>query len=491
VASVAAVAARALILFSAGVVPGCNSFPLDVIFGTSSSCDPALSAVPVSETCGAFVSASALDDKSDGSKGKPFKTIAAAIASGKKQLYLCAESFGERVELPAGVSLFGGLDCKRDWAYDAKTKSAVVTKDGIALKITGAATSTIQDVSVSSGDASAPSESSIAVLVDGGIVSFARVDLRAGRGAPGAKGDTPTDPIKEGEIGNQGKQGCFSATAVSPGAIVSVECGNGESSTGGAGGTGGTRQGGDGGSGTAEPSIVNPNWGAGQPFPDGECKAGSMGKDGAPGVAGAGATGIGGITMLGYSAPTGQDGTSSGKPGQGGGGGGGTGGTGLKKPCNSGYAGPSGGGGGTGGCGGKPGKGGKAGGSSIALVAVKATITLAASTLTASDGGNGGAGSDGQQGGAGKGGGFGGTGDNNPACAGGQGGRGGTGGAGGGGLGGHSLGVAFTGAEPAQNAVTITVGKPGTGGAGGDGGPDNKGGKGQVGVAAQLKSFGT
>ncbi len=457
--------------------------------GAVTGCDPSLEKNAVGDGCGVFVSSSKGDDAmGDGSKAKPFKTIGKA-ASAKKAIYLCGEKFPEAVSLTAGTSLFGGLKCTTDWSYDASTKSVVNGPSGsVALKVSGAGSSAVQDVAVTAADATMPGDSSIATLVDGTTVTFTRVTLTAGKPQDGAVGDTLMGTGKDGVKGPDGNAGCTNAMSVDPNKMLAhVDCGGGEDSTGGKGGSGEVGNAAPGLDGDATPSISNPNGGAGQTQAL-QCVGGGQGKPGAPGTPGDGAMGLGAIGNTGYAGTAGGSGKSGGKPGQGGGGGGGASG---KQACsNTTFAGPAGAGGGSGGCGGAQGGGGRAAGSSIALVSLKADIKLTASTLIAADGAAGGKGSAGQPGGKGKGGGIQVAGDNNASCGGGQGGNGGQGGAGGGGLGGHSIGIAYTGTAPMADSATMTmIGKPGAGGAGGDGGAGNQGGKGDDGVAEKVKGF--
>ncbi len=459
--------------------------------GVMAGCDPSAEKTAVDDKCGVFVSSSKGDDgMADGTKAKPYKTIAKALGA-KKNIYLCGEKFSEAVALTAGTSIFGALKCSSDWSYDVSTKSAISGPAGsIALKISGTSGSTtVQDVAATAGDGMMPGDSSIAALVDGSTVTFARVALTAGKPQDGAVGDTPMGTGKDGTKGPDGKAGCANTMPVPPDfAVPTNDCGGGENSTGGVGGTGNAASdGGSGSNGGSTPDISNPNGGAGQTTIS-DCAKGNQGKDGAPGSPGDGATGVGVVSASGYTGAAGGIGKSSGKPGQGGGGGGGA--RGSVACAIATNAGPSGAGGGSGGCGGTAGSGGKPAGGSIALVSLKAMVTLTASTLTAADGAAGGKGSAGQPGGSGFGGGKTGTGDKNDSCPGGKGGNGGQGGAGGGGLGGHSIGIAYTGMAPAMMTnVTITVGKAGPGGAGGDGGAGNQGGKGDDGVGEKVKAF--
>ncbi|AUX24894.1 PGRS family protein [Sorangium cellulosum] len=463
--------------------------------GTSDECIPSERSDAVGDECGVFVSSSLGDDTGAGAKATPMKTLAAAIErirgeNAPVRIYACAEELAEAVELPAGVNLYGGLDCKRGWAWTGDAKTTIFAgPDQVALAVRGAeGTTHIEDVLVKAADAQTEGASSIAVLVDGATVELVRSELVAGNGAdgapgaPGAEPVAPADPVppaQAGAAGNGGVNACSDLdetpgpdAILIGGAAVENAC-DGENSAGGKGGDGGITNGSDG-----EAGVMGTagQAGIGQPETGGawECLPGSglgnPGSRGEDGGSGTGASGMGTLSATsGYVGVSGGAGTA-GKPGQGGGGGGGA--KGLAN-CGGGQpgAGASGGSGGAGGCGGKPGQGGGAGGASIALASVDATVTLTDCRLQAGRGGKGGAGGAAQLGGTGGNGGTGGTasGFSQNACNGGQGGKGGNGGPGGGGLGGPSFAIAFRGAPVAQvGNIELTPGTPGEGGPGGN-----------------------
>jgi hypothetical protein len=460
--------------------------------GPPAGCIPSEVDGVVEDSCGVFVSSSLGTAGAEGTKAAPVATIAEAlsIANGKP-IYLCGESFDEAVDMDAGTDVFGALACADGWAYASGTKSQINGPENvIAWKVSGSGTSILADLAVAAASATDPGASSIAMLIDGSTVDLLRCDLTAGDGAAGAPPPAdPDDPTLDGDPATNGsnqdalmQMACVAATDINGGAPGEKTCGavNVDGGSGGDGqnianGGNGAPGNGPGGSGTGGPGGN----GEGLPTP---C-SGTEGDQGGPGTPGDGATGLGSISSTGYAGTPGGAGVSAGGHGEGGGGGGGA------NECGTGlaFAGPSGGGGGSGGCGGAPGVGGAAGGSSIALVSLDATVTLTGSVLTANLGAVGGIGSAGQEGGDGGAPGNGGMGGG--ACAGGQGGHGGRGGAGGGGLGGHSLGIAFTGAEPMRDGGSITVGEAGLGAEGGDGGPSNLGGTGENGQALETLSF--
>ncbi|WP_437924575.1 PGRS family protein [Sorangium sp. So ce291] len=468
----------------------CEHFrPTSTGSGPHVECVPSESKEAIGDTCGVFVAASG-NDAGAGTKAEPVKTLSEAIerAAGKgTAVYACAEEFAEAVEVPAGVTLFGGLDCANGWRWIGEEKKTTVAPgvEEIPLRLVrGEGAVRIEDVSARAADAQTAGSSSIAVVVDGATVELARCELIAGNGADGADGeDAPSEAAMPGPEGMPGTDACSDLdTSGAPdeslpgGVQVENACGGDALSIGGEGGDGKVSNGGDGATsqGTAETARgglgepVTGTWDCAGSEPNGGGDDGVSGVVGEPGI---GASGNGTLSPSGYAGVSGGAG-GMGKPGQGGGGGGGAKGGAI---CTGGAtgAGASGGSGGAGGCGGLPGQGGGAGGASIALVSVEGKVTLTDCSLKAGSGGKGGAGGDLQPGGSGGVGGLGGTGvgGSNPACDGGRGGKGGNGGPGGGGLGGPSLAMAFRGEPVKQAGKTMLT--PGTPGAGGPGGSNN------------------
>jgi len=468
--------------------------------GTYGSCEPTENSVPVSNDCGVWASSSQGHDGNAGIKEGPVKTLAEAFEratklgaterSGTRRVYACAEEFPEAVEVPAGVTLYGGLDCAGEWGWigDQKKTTIAAPPDFIAAKLLeGEGTTRLEDVVVRAADGASAGASSIAVLAHGVTAQLVRCELVAGSGAPGADGapgaepTTPGGPVPAaltGTHGVDGKDACSNAPGgtVGGGPAMGTQCGGGDGSLGGKGGNGTIEEGLDGDPGqigTAE------NGGGGQPpFGGGWWKCteglglGGTGNVGADGEVGAGASGVGELSSsAGWVGVSGAPGTA-GKAGQGGGGGGGTKGT---QTCGSSGpgAGAGGGSGGAGGCGGQAGQGGGAGGASFALVSIDAKVTLTSCAVTAGDGGRGGAGGAAQPGGEGGQPGLGGqgvAGSVRHACAGGVGGKGGSGGPGGGGSGGHAAAIAFRGTPVEKTGeVQLSSGLAGVGGLGGDG----------------------
>jgi hypothetical protein len=455
--------------------------------GPPAGCVPSMVMGAVPDSCGVFVSPNG-DDGNAGTKEKPLKTITAALTKGTV-VYACVGPmpFSEAVTVPAGVAIYGGVDCA-SWGYVGdKIKTGITAAAGmVPVTLAMGLGAKLVDLHVTAAAAVDPGGSSIALVADMATATIAGSTLEAGDGAAGVAGKPYASAAAAGMMGDKGTDACMANMVVGGSAVMSM-CGNPDS-TSGLGGTGTTTVGGDGSAG--QPGTTS-NGGKGEGMM--ACAAGTKGDDGAPGMPGAGATGIGLLSAAGYNGVAGTDG-GGGAVGQGGGGGGGAkGGTGANM-CPMGMAGgASGGSGGSGGCGGAGGKGGGAGGSSIALISFTATLTLTSVTLKTGNGGKGGDGGIGQTGG---GGGMPGPGGKvpmgsalNPGCGGGPGGAGGNGGKGGGGSGGHSLGIAAMGQAPAMRGSTASTGMSGAAGKGDD--MMGNMGDGAAGMAAPCWDFGS
>ncbi len=399
--------APVLVVASLGAASGCRG-PAFTGFGGEPSCEP-LDAAQVGEECeGAFVAAGSTAG-GDGSRGAPFALLSEAIASGAKVIYACAGRYDEPVVVPAGVALFGGLDCD-EWRFDLEARSDLTSPpDTIPMTLANGSGTRVEGWRVTARDAEVAGGSSVALLAHQVTAAVRRVDLIAGDardGAPGAAGDP-------GAAGANATD----ASGTNAGFGGQASCGD--------------AHGGNGGNGT---NLGNPGQ-SGQPSQGNAgsagCTGGGDGDDGGDGGAGENASAPGSLSESGFT--PGAPGAAGGIGVAGGGGGGGGGKQSL-----------GGGGGGAGGCGGGGGRPGQSGGSSIALAAIDATLTIEDSTARVGRGGDGGAGGAGGPGGPGGDGGAGaGT-----ACVGGAGGAGGAGGRGGGGAGGHAVILAYRGATP-------------------------------------------
>jgi hypothetical protein len=478
--------------------------------GSKPDCSGEPNEVNTVEDCGVFVQADAADATGDGTRAKPYKTLQEALdKAGDKRVYACASApFVEAVTISAGVELFGGFACAKEWTWSQGAKSMLNgPADQIALTlVSGADGAKVENFAIT---AASPSDmtmggSSIAVVVADLAATFDHCDLIAGDAADGAKGTTPGDLVTPGQDAPMPVHGQMDA-CVNPASVIGgppgvTSCGAIDTSgaPGGKGGITGAMNGSGQSGGTGANPAMMPLPGAdglggdGQVDAAGVCQPGHLGApgtNGAPGGGGSASSDM--LTPAGISNGNDTDG-KPGTPGQGGGGGGGAK-SGLF--CLGGVDGngASGGGGGAGGCGGKGGGGGKAGGSSVALLSLGSKLTLVEVTLATGTGGKGGDGSLGQNGAKGGNGASGGSAAALPpsidGCKGGDGGKGGVGGSGGGGRGGHSIGLAYAKSPAVPPKIkTFTHGMPGDGGAAGQGAPMSS--NGAQGTMGQCWDFG-
>jgi len=443
----------------------------------------------LTDKCEGIYVAKSGDDMNDGSMGAPVASLAKAVelaAAAAKPVYACAEEFAEAVSVPAGVSIYGGLDCASgSWKYVGDTTKTVIAPAADMVPLTllgGAGITNVSDVEARALDATLPGGSSIAAIADGSQATLVRVRLVAGTGRDGDNGTTPdpigaTDPNSPDIKGSDGTAACTIAVETPGGEEkANITC---ATAIGGKGGSGMEASGTAGADGQPLPDPNPDAWGlGGAGASGGSCKSGGDGTFGSDGAPGAGGSTLGMLSATGITGASGASG-EPGTPGQGGGGGGGA-------KGKAGCAGGSGGSGGAGGCGGPGGLGGQAGGSSIALISVNASLTLTDVTMKVSAGGKGGDGADGQNGSIGGLGGLGGAAAAGTfkGCSGGEGGVGGFGGKGGGGRGGHSLGLAYMGGVAPTSGFTVELGMAGPGGAGLE-----AAGSGMPGVQAELQEF--
>jgi hypothetical protein len=450
---------------------GCSFEPEDCeLRNDCNRCDPSLSSESVGDDCGFFVSASSGDDGNTGTKSRPVKTLARALSLASERtrhVYACAEEFPEAVLVPAGMTIFGGLDCANGFTSQGGAARTTIAAgpDAVAVTIAGGeATTHLRNVTAKAADATLAGGSSIAVLaLQDAVVKLEESDLVAGNGASGVEGENGSNPAASGLAGGSGVPACVMEQGLG-GEPAATDCG-GVVSKGGWGGDGYESFAASGQDGSPATGVSGAGLGGAGQSGASSCQDGAPGADGARGADGKGGQGTGMISASGFEGAHGGEG-GRGLPGQGGGGGGGSR-SATKCPVDATNAhGAGGGAGGSGGCGGVGGLGGGPGGASIGLVSLFATVTLDAVNVGTGRGGDGGRGGSAQPGGAGGGGGKGGAsaGDVSGGCAGGAGGRGGDGGFGGGGLGGPSIGIAYKGSTPAQSGVAFELGAGGRGG---------------------------
>jgi hypothetical protein len=423
--------------------------------------------IDVRDDAGFFVAPSG-NDSADGSRARPFATLARAIYEAKmtqRNVFACQGTFKEDVVLVEGVSMLGGLDCSRpEWPMsDAMTR--IESPRSPAVQATFIATPIrFEGFEVIAPEGKRSGESSIAFYTQGTpSITIVRSRLVAKNGANGADGVEPPAIVVSGNV--NGEDGATSIDVCSsiyylcppplPGSAVggNVTC-NGKADANIRGGNGGqpglfrtfrNEQG------TFVAVEVYQN----NPANDSKPGEGRNAYPGAPGRDGASATGFGTMSVAGYTPKNGTAGTD-GTNGSGGSGGKGS----WPRPTRSDtiYRGFGGAGGGAGGCGGVAGTPGEGGGASIGLFATRSSAQLVAVEILT---GNGGAGGRGTFGAAATRGGAPGKADTlNVGASGGNGGRAGTSGSG---AGGPSIGIAYSGTTPTLVETKFSIGQGGAG----------------------------
>lgn len=436
----------------------------------------------ITEKFGVFVTTTGTPTgEADGSRDKPYATIALGIENGKaksKRIYVCQGTYKEVVTIQNTIQLIGGFDCTNGiWKkadagamtrVEAPTSPAV-----IAEGITGA--TRVEGFEVIAPDGTDASPTSIGLRAKSSAsLTFVSSKITAGRGRDGAPGVdgiqlTPltsangTDGLPERYWGNaqelnSGNVAWRSGSAGGSGTCIGAAGYDAE--MGGAGGAGATLE-------TKNTNVwsvyvatkvvngmtVFTSYVA----TAGEVKSGVAGGPGADGLSSNG----GGLSAAGF-AP--GDGTAGLSGSAGKGGSGGTGGATVQLGAGlnvKAYAG-TGPGGGAGGCPGLAGTPGKGGGGSIGALLIDSPVAFNAVTVTAGDGGAGGKGTFGSSPSAGGAGGV--QTATSSASGGAHGGPGGRSGISGSGAGGVSIGIGYTGGAPQlTNGATAVPGKAGSG----------------------------
>jgi len=365
----------------------------------------------LTEEFGVFV-ASHGSANGDGSRARPFASIAQAIATadGKKRVYVCAGTYREAIAIVNNVTMLGGLDCATEIWASRGARSRLEAPTSPSVRAEGIVNTTrFEGFEAVAPDGTAEAPSSIALLAKGSPkLTIANARLAAGRGkdgAPGTDGVQLTIDSTAGENYPPGNgplaQAQVSTTYPQGGAGGTATCAGEDGHNpekGGNGGRGGVyrcKQ-------LTDPISGNTlyrwqweqtTFGAQKPLTVGEVKSGAPGDPGTDGVS---AAAIGLLSADGYVPADGTPG-SSGKPGRGGRGGDPQSGV-LNTNCGAPnnelvYYGIGGGGGGAGGCPGLAGTAGKGGGASIAaLVVASPGLAFEATELAGGDGGAGGKG---------------------------------------------------------------------------------------------------
>lgn len=401
--------------------------------------------------------------------------IAKAIALGKKQIYVSAGNYNEKVVLSNGISIFGGYNASLNWERNNSNEVHIISNvvesgNLIAIEaINISLPTTLDRVFVKTLDASLPSISNYAVYLNNSSgVTLKNCVITSGNGGGGQSGANGVVGAN-GLNGNFGQNGDCNANlggnggAGAPNGACGTAGGNG--GKGGYGNSSGyygqNGTGSGGGNGMGGPGGIAGNPG----MAGGNGTIGSSGINGNNGAGGSGGSIVSGF-WKGNDGLTGTNGTN----GHGGGGGGGGGGN-YCALCTAGK-GNGGGGGGGGGCFGTAGNGGTAGGSSFGVFAINCNgAQIISNSIFSGNGGNGGSGGNAGLGGSGGIGGYGGsycTSDIGRGGNGGNGGNGGRGGFGGGGAGGSSYALyLINSASISPTANTLGAGSAGAGGTSG------------------------
>lgn len=480
--------------------------------GGAPACDPNASPVPtclVNEATAVFVSSSLGADSNDGSRAKPLKSIAAAIAAAaptKKRVYACAETYDEAIAMVDGVSLFGYFDCTAasPWIVDTKKFATIHAPTSPAILARNLTLTTrIEGISALAPNAATPGGSSIGMLVDHApTLVVATAKIQAGDAADGTDGTTPDAYALTNPDGSPALRGAPAILPQNYGPVPPIgqeniaRCtlpGNVNSGL-------VLNQGAVG-----FPTNKRANWNgnawivvgedpltkytrlnppASDPSKNAESASSvrigvitkqTNAQPGSPGTNGTnGANGgpLGAFLADGSYASTAGSAGTDGTVGLGGGGGMGWLPVGKGDYADSIYVG-SGAQGGIGGCPGRAGTAGTGGGASVAVLAFDSGFTLRNVALIAGRGGRGGSGSAGAAPTPGSSGGLGIYDPIYPETMGGAGGYGGSAGASGHGGSGPSFGIAFKGAKPAATAVDTTLAAPAEGRPALDGGSPN------------------
>ncbi|AUX24967.1 uncharacterized protein SOCEGT47_055080 [Sorangium cellulosum] len=278
--------------------------------------EPTEDASAVVDECAVFASASAAPG-GDGTKAKPYASLSEAIANanGKRVLACAGGAFAESVTIGAEVEVIGGFDCGAGWTWSEEARSAIeAPANQIALTLSeGASGAKVRSFAVRAASATEVGGSSIGVAVADIDAELAQVDVTAGDGMDGEKGEAPAEPPQAGAPAGAVSNAC---AAVFGGEAGVTTCEDGETS-GGRGGFGGSpgMEEGNGlrGEDGAPLPEENPDayglGGAGQTGAAGNCRRGEDGAPGASGVAGAAGSGTV-LTLAGIGGGDGGHGTS-------------------------------------------------------------------------------------------------------------------------------------------------------------------------------------
>jgi hypothetical protein len=236
---------------------GCGADP-----GTWEPCEETLTCTPVVacnadhgipglpvDCQGVYVTVNG-DDNDPGTREFPVKTIAHAFDLARDRgmrVYACADIFDVEVRVPAGMEVWGGLDCRdpRDhWPLHPLGELTTIAPAPNLIPLTvadeqaepapeGAVATKLTRMRLIAHDATVPGGSAIAMRALPGVTVEVRLsEIVAGDGADGAPGaEAGAKPAQEGAPGSPGAMAC-SADTVTGGARVTTSCDDGTSSGG-------------------------------------------------------------------------------------------------------------------------------------------------------------------------------------------------------------------------------------------------------------------
>ena len=440
----------------------------------------------ITEENGIFVAPSG-NDSSDGSRGRPLKTLSAAIttaARAGKIVFACTGTYAEALIVSDSISIIGGLDCADPlkWKTGAAPSRIESPTSPAATAKSIASPTRLEALDIVAPDATEPSASSIGFLADHSPgLTIVGSKITAGNGANGANGTagivlTQTGAVDgkqsvgpilchppgggmlglAGTCGYSPLSGAYSAqSGASGGTSKCTGAAGKDGSAGGAGGTGGVWQAKAGVG--AFPNRWDPYQNNNDAFGGVGTGGAGTGANGTDGGNGAPALDMGTLTADGYTPASGNPG-SDGSPGFGGHGatGGSTADMGTPNAgqfnSNEIDSGLGGAGGGAGGCPGLAGSQGTGGGASLGVALIESPIVIDGVAIQSGKGGSGGLGTYGSD--ATAGGRAGASFAKNPASTAGDGGRGGLAGISTNGSNGPSIGILTMGAAPTRQGTT-------------------------------------
>ena len=131
------------------------------------------------DSFGVFVSPSG-DEGGNGTKAKPFKTIAKALEANRSRIVVCEGEYPESVDVGRAVEIYSGVTC--DWAKAGNKAKITASKAAYGLKVAKVAGAVVlADLEVVGMDGAAPSESSVGVFVSESANVLQRPQIREGQ----------------------------------------------------------------------------------------------------------------------------------------------------------------------------------------------------------------------------------------------------------------------------------------------------------------------